>query len=103
MQIDGITNFNMLLGSNFYVSRSYYKQYLSHVEFNVTVIEKGTQTAINSTETVVTSEYDYVASFLPGSPRMFKPGLPFTLKVYISCGPPDYFTSDIDICLYRSM
>ncbi|XP_062515660.1 C3 and PZP-like alpha-2-macroglobulin domain-containing protein 8 isoform X2 [Corticium candelabrum] len=82
-KIDGITDFNMLLGSKFYASRSYYKRYLSHVEFNVTVIEKGTQTAINSTETVVTSEYDYVASFLPGSPRMFKPGLPFTLKINV--------------------
>ena len=82
MQIDGITDFNMLLGPKFYVSSSYYKRYLSHVEFSVTVIEKGTQTTINATETAVTSEYDYVVSFLPGSPRMFKPGLPFTIKVY---------------------
>ena len=77
VQIDGLSDFSVLLKS---VIK--YNRWPTTLEVNVTVTEEGTGVSINSSQLVMVASKPLLLHFLPGTPSLFQPGLPFTVKVH---------------------
>ena len=77
VQIDGLSDFSVLLNS---VTK--YNRWPTTMEVNVTVTEKGTGVSANASRLIMVASKPLLLHFLPGTPTLFHPGLPFTVRVY---------------------